>query len=131
MGPRVLIVEDQTPVAEQINDFLEWIGCRIIGRVKDGSEAVSAYNDLSPDLVTMDLVMPGMNGVEATKSIVSNHSEAKVLIFTSLDVGDNGEEENEMVTKALEAGAVGAVCKFSKDGILKELKRLFPDELDL
>jgi len=130
MKPRILVVEDQSIVMEQVCDFLEWIGCEVVGKANDGSSAVERYSELLPDLVTMDLIMPSMNGAEATGAILEKHPGAKVLVFTSLDV-DGGGIEDGLVRKALGNGAIGAVCKFSKTGIATEMKRLFGPSLDI
>ena len=132
MKPRILVVEDQEVVREQICDFLEWTGCEIIGTAVNGREAVEKYASLSPELVTMDLMMPVMNGVEATREILSGDPGARILVFTSLDtVGSGNGDESGMVKQALDCGAVAAVCKFSKTGIADELKKAFGDRIDL
>lgn len=131
MKPRVLVVEDQIAVMEQICDFLEWIGLDVVGKAKNGKEAVDLYERANPDLVTMDLKMPLMDGAEATREIIANDDGARILVFTSLDIDGTTPDENGLLDKALGAGAIGAVSKFSKAGIAKKLEELFPGEVDL
>ncbi len=131
MKPRVMVVEDQEMVMEQICDFLEWIGCEVVERAFNGEEAIEKYDHSGIELVTMDLMMPELDGAEATRRILQNDPEAKIVVFTSIDVDSDSGKENSLVRKALDYGANSAVCKFSKTGISDELAKIFGKRLDL
>lgn len=84
--------------------YLEMLGHKIVGTAASGRRAISAYKNHKPDLVTMDISMPEMDGIEATRSILSEFPDAKVVMVTSL-----GQEK--VVLSALKAGATGYVLK--------------------
>jgi CheY-like chemotaxis protein len=131
MKPKIMVVEDQELVMDQICDFLEWIGCEIVARARSGNQALELYSVNKPELVTMDLMMPGMDGAETTRRLREMDPEAVVLVFTSLDVAPEGDMENNLVAKALESGARSAVCKFSKTGISDQLSSIFGDRIEV
>jgi two-component system chemotaxis response regulator CheY len=79
-------------------------GFDIVGEAQNGNEAVEMYQELKPDLVTMDIVMPEKNGIEALKQIVSVDSGAKIVICSAL-----GQET--LIMEALEAGARDFIVK--------------------
>jgi len=102
---KVLICDDQAIVRDGLelllrleNDF------QVAGLAQDGAEAVELVDRLAPDLVLMDLKMPGMNGVEATRRIRTAHPEVKVLVLTTFD-------DDEWVFDAIRAGAAGYLLK--------------------
>ena len=102
---RVLVVDDHTIVREGIHTLLSlqrdmWV----VGEAADGREAVEKAHQLVPDVVLMDIVMPGMNGLEATRRICKQCKQAKVLMLSQYD-----EEEN--VVASDQAGALGFVPK--------------------
>jgi DNA-binding NarL/FixJ family response regulator len=102
---RVLIVDDQKLMREGLRTLLELEdGIAIAGEAVDGAEAVAAYEKLAPDVVLMDIRMPKMDGVEATRRIRAAAPEAKVLVLTTFD-------EDELVLDAVRAGARGYLLK--------------------
>jgi two-component system chemotaxis response regulator CheY len=76
----------------------------VVRAVTSGTAAVQACRDYNPDLVTMDITMPGMDGIEATRTILAEFRDAKIIMVTS-----HGQED--MVREALKAGALGYVLK--------------------
>jgi two-component system chemotaxis response regulator CheY len=84
MKPEVLIVDDSQYTVDMLRDILD-DEFDIIGETGNGDEAVELYGELEPDLVVMDLVISGTNGVKATAKIKQNDPDAKVLILTSVD----------------------------------------------
>lgn len=99
-----IIADDIQLMREMLRRILEMNGFTIVAEVKDGYEAVQAYDKLRPQLIFMDIVMPGKDGVEATREILALDPQARVVICSSMD--------NEGLCKAAEAaGAFGIVAK--------------------
>jgi len=108
MPIRVLIVDDQAIVREGIRALLEEVEyIQVIGEAGDGQEAVDRTEGLNPDVILMDLVMPGMDGIEAIRRITSRQEEARVLVLTSFSTDDK-------VFPAIKAGALGYLLKDSE-----------------
>src|SRR5262249_40861638 len=107
-GPiRVLIVDDHAVLRQALRFLLETQqGVEVIGDASNGREAVEMAEQLLPDVVLMDTVMPGLNGIEATRQIRRRLPKTKVLILT-------GYMEDEQISGALKAGASGYVVKKS------------------
>lgn len=102
---RVLICDDQEVVCEGLQAILQGApGIEVAGIARDGAQAVEAVERLRPDVVLMDLKMPGMNGVEATRILRDRFGEVRVLVLTTYD----GEE---WVLEAIRAGARGYLLK--------------------
>ncbi len=101
----ILIVDDQEVVREGLRAILGTVpGFEVVGVAPNGSVAVESVADLVPDVVLMDLNMPLMNGVEATRTIVGSHPEVRVLVLTTYDA-------EEWVLDAIRAGASGYLLK--------------------
>jgi DNA-binding NarL/FixJ family response regulator len=83
----------------------------VVGEASDGAEALSLVGALSPDVVLMDLRMPGMDGADATARIVSEHPASRVLVLTTFDTDDD-------ILRAVEAGASGYLLKDSRREVL-------------
>ncbi|MCP9958048.1 MULTISPECIES: response regulator [Streptomyces] len=105
MTIRVLVVDDQMMVREGFSVLLNAMpGIEVIGEAVDGREAVARAAVLRPDVVLMDIRMPEMNGIDATREIVAADGDAKVLVLTTFDL-------DEYVYQALRAGASGFLLK--------------------
>jgi len=100
----VLIADDVSFVRKALRGLLEARGYRVVGEAASGTEAIELYRVLQPTFVTMDLVMPGMNGVQATKTLLSEYPEARVIVVSSM-----GQEE--LIADAIRAGAREYVSK--------------------
>lgn len=112
MKIRVMLVDDHLVVLRGLKFFLNTQeDIEVIGEVENGEKALNGYEKWNPDVVLMDLMMPVMDGVEATKKLRESHPEAKVVVLTSYSDQDH-------VIPALQAGAVGY-----------QLKDVDPDEL--
>ncbi|HWQ83004.1 MAG TPA: response regulator transcription factor [Anaerolineales bacterium] len=104
---RVLIVDDHAILRDGIRSMLErYDDIQLVGEAGDGRQALALVAALKPDIVLMDINMPEMNGLEATRLIVEQHPQTKVLILTQHD-------NHEYVTSLLQAGAAGYVLKRS------------------
>ena len=102
---KVLIVDDHTLVRDGIRALLELIAdIKVIGEASNGKEALEKVRDLAPDVVLMDLSMPVMNGLEATRRIRKESPNTRVLALTQYD-------DSEYVIPIIEAGACGFVTK--------------------
>ncbi|MFI9568162.1 response regulator [Streptomyces rishiriensis] len=105
MTIRVLVADDQMMVREGFSVLLNAMpDIEVVGEAVNGREAVDRVRELSPDVVLMDIRMPEMNGIEATREIVAADGSAKVLVLTTFDL-------DEYVYQALRAGASGFLLK--------------------
>jgi len=103
-GPSVLIADDQDLVRSGLELVLSARGCRVVGAVADGRQAVAAADEQRPDVVLMDIRMPVLDGIAATREIVAAVPDTKVLVLTTYDV-------DRYVYDALGAGASGFLLK--------------------
>lgn len=101
----MLIVDDQMMVREGFSVLLNAMpGIEVVGEAVDGRQAIAQVAALRPDVVLMDIRMPELNGIEATREIVAADADAKVLVLTTFDL-------DEYVYQALRAGASGFLLK--------------------
>jgi two-component system, NarL family, response regulator LiaR len=114
---RVLLVDDHTMVRRGLATFLAIFDDLILaGEAESGEEAIQRCAELLPDVVLMDMVMPGMNGVSATRAIRQEFPQVQVLALTSFKEGD-------LIQKALEAGAIGYLLKnVSSDDLARAIR---------
>ena len=104
VGLKFLVVDDSMLAIRKVQAMLADMGHEVIRTAATGAEALQAYRETNPDVVTMDITMPDMDGVEATRRIVTDFPQARVIMVTS-----HGQER--MVIDALDAGAGGYVLK--------------------
>jgi DNA-binding NarL/FixJ family response regulator len=114
---RVLIVDDHALVRRGLSDLLGGTdGFELCGAVEDGALAEEAVVELSPDIVLMDLSMPNMDGIEATRAVLRARPETKIVVLTSF-------AEHDSIIAALDAGAVGYLLKDAEpEDIAKALR---------
>jgi two-component system chemotaxis response regulator CheY len=110
---KVLICDDSIVMRKMINDILSRNGFNVVGQAKNGVEAVDLYSKLQPDLVTMDIIMPGEPGVEIVKKIVTIDSKARIMMVTGLS-------QKNLVLQAMENGAREFVVKPFEESALLE-----------
>ncbi|WP_394619817.1 response regulator [Lentzea sp. JNUCC 0626] len=103
-APRVVIADDQAFVRVGFRMILKSGGIDVVGEAADGAEAVSVVRDVRPDVVLMDIRMPTMDGLEATRRIVGSSAACRVLMLTTFDL-------DRYVYDALAAGASGFLLK--------------------
>jgi len=116
----ILIADDHPLFAEGLKNLISAEGFNIVGIVEDGKKAYKMAVIKKPDVILMDIKMPSLNGIEATRKIKSELKDTKIIILTSF-------EEEDSLLKAIKAGASGYLLK-SLDGeelidSLKEIKR--------
>lgn len=104
---RVLLVDDHTLFREGVRSLLgSEDDIEVVGEAADGREAIAKTDELTPDVVVMDIMMPGMSGIEATERIRSRHPETRVLVMSMYD-------DEEYVQRMLAAGASGCMLKWA------------------
>ena len=105
---RVLIVDDAAFMRLSMKMMMEKNGYEVVGEAENGAEAIIKYNELKPDIVTMDITMPIMDGLQALSQIMRLDSKAKVIMITAM-----GQET--MVKEAVISGAKGFIIKPFKE----------------
>ena len=102
---RVLIADDHPLMRKGLTDILNGVeGIEVVGAAEDGAAAIALAYAVKPDIVLMDISMPGMDGIEATEKLVEMDSGVRVVMLTSYS-------EREKITQALAAGAVSYLTK--------------------
>jgi two-component system chemotaxis response regulator CheY len=115
---RVLIADDASFMRQMIREIIEPEGHEVVGEATNGIEAIDLYNELSPDLVTMDIVMPKRSGIDAVKAILAEHPTACVVMCSAL-----GQET--LVMEALQAGARDFIVKpFKPESVVSTLAKM-------
>lgn len=118
MGVNILVVDDAAFMRMMLADILVEKGHTIAGEANDGEEALSLYKKLKPDLVTMDIVMPGIGGIESIREVLKIDPEAKILVVSALG-------QQALVKEAVEAGARGFVVKpFKPEKVIEEVEKI-------
>lgn len=121
MPLKILVVDDSAIIIKKLKRIIEELGHEVVGEARTGLEAIEVYRSLNPDLVTMDITMPEMNGIEAVKQIKMDFAEALIVMITS-----HGQEQ--MVIDAIRAGAKGYIIKpFKKEKIKEEIDNIIKE----
>ncbi|MEQ6375336.1 response regulator [Bacillaceae bacterium S4-13-56] len=117
MADKILIVDDAAFMRMMIKDILTKNGYEVVGEAQDGVQAVEKYSELKPDLVTMDITMPEMDGITALKEIKKKFSDAKIIMCSAMG-------QQAMVIDAIQAGAKDFIVKpFQADRVLEAIKK--------
>jgi len=120
--PRVIIVDDHAFIRRGVQSLLqphpEWELC---GEASNGTDAVHLVDQLKPEVVLMDVTMPGMNGIEATRVIRSAHPQVKIILLTL-------HESSEVLRNGFRAGATGYLLKAdAEEELMKALRIVIGD----
>lgn len=122
MSIKILIVDDAAFMRMMLVDILVEKGFEIAGEAEDGEEALRLYGELKPDLVTMDIIMPGSGGIDVIKDILNEDPQAKILMVSALG-------QQALVKEALEAGAKGFVVKpFKPEKVIEEIQNILGEQ---
>ena len=117
MANKILIVDDAAFMRMMIKDILSKNGYDIVGDAADGVQGVQLYQDTQPDLVTMDITMPEMDGITALKEIKKVNPLAKVIMCSAMG-------QQAMVIDAIQAGAKDFIVKpFQADRVLEAVSK--------
>jgi len=118
MAVKVLIVDDALFMRTMMKDILMSAGIEVVGEASNGKEAVEKYRELSPDLVTMDILMPVKSGIDAVRDIMALDRNARIIICSIM-----GQES--LVREAIQAGAREFITKpFSKEKVLDVIHKV-------
>ncbi len=119
---RIMVVDDSLIIRKTLSEKLESMGHQIVAKAKSGQEAIYLYEQNFPDLITMDITMPLMSGIEALKEIKKINNNVKIIMVTS-----HGEEK--LVMEAITSGAKGYILKpISQEKLEQVIWKLFPNE---
>ena len=114
----ILIVDDSAFMRGSLKHIVESAGHSVVGMAQDGQEALKLCRKLKPDIVTLDILMKGMDGLSALGAINKERSETKVIMVSAL-----GQEEKQK--EAYKLGAIGYIRKpFKQTNIVDEIKRV-------
>ncbi|GIP33078.1 response regulator [Paenibacillus sp. J2TS4] len=117
MANRILVVDDAAFMRMMIRDILTKNGYDVCGEANDGFQAVEKYKELKPDLITMDITMPEMDGIQALKEIKAIDPNAKVIMCSAMG-------QQAMVIDAIQAGAKDFIVKpFQADRVIEAIKK--------
>lgn len=118
MSKRILVVDDAAFMRMMIKNILSKNGYEIVGEAENGKDAIEFYKKLKPDLVTMDITMPEMNGIEGVKAILEFDPNAKIIMCSAMG-------QQAMVMEAIQAGAKDFIVKpFQQERILQAIGRV-------
>ncbi|MFZ5591550.1 MAG: response regulator [Bacillota bacterium] len=118
MGKRILIVDDAAFMRMMIKNIVVKNGYEVVGEAENGKQAVQMYAELKPDLVTMDITMPEMDGIEGVKAIRALDPNANIIMCSAMG-------QQAMVMEAIQAGAKDFIVKpFQQDRLLQAIERV-------
>ena len=117
MQKQVLIVDDSSMMRKLITKTLASSGCDVVGEASNGFEALELYKELSPDLVTMDITMRGMDGFAAAQEILDYDGQAKILFLSNLD-------DEKYRVMAIDIGGIGIAKKHHAAEIETLIKKI-------
>jgi two-component system chemotaxis response regulator CheY len=121
MAKRILIVDDSAFIRMALRDIVTADGYEVIGEAESGAQAIEKFKELLPDLVTLDVVMPGETGLGTLQGIMNLDRNAKVLMVTAMG-------KQSMIVDAVQAGAKGFLIKpFEPTAVIAEIKRILKD----
>ena len=116
MSTRILIADDAPFIREILKQLLSDAGHQVIAEAETGDEVFKMVQTHKPDVVIMDLVMPGLNGLQATQQILSKYPEMKIIACSTLN-------QEDMILKALHAGCCNYITKpFNEEQVLRAIK---------
>lgn len=117
MAKNVLVVDDASFMRMMIKDILTKNGYNVVGEAENGAMAIPKFKECNPDLVTMDITMPELDGIQALKAIRAEAPDAKVVMCSAMG-------QQEMVIEAIQAGAKDFIVKpFQPDRVIEAVRK--------
>ncbi|HHW92046.1 MAG TPA: response regulator [Firmicutes bacterium] len=117
MGQKILVVDDAAFMRMMLKDILTKNDFEVVGEAEDGNKALEKYKELQPDLVTMDITMPEMDGIEAVKRIKGIDPEARIIMCSAMG-------QQAMVIDAIQAGALDFIVKpFQPERVIEAVRK--------
>lgn len=122
MKKQVMVVDDSRMMELQIRKFLEGSDFEVAAYCDNGEDAIARYEEIQPDVVTMDIIMPGIDGLETAKIILEEHPDARIVMVSSLIYDDT-------INEAQEIGAKTFLYKpITQEALLRTLTEVMEDE---
>ena len=116
-NPSILIVDDALFMRTVLRDILTKNGYQVVGEATNGNEAIEKYKELSPDITTMDITMPEMDGIEALRQIMEINQDAKIIMCSAM--GQQG-----IVVEAIKEGACDFIIKpFQPNRVVQAMQK--------
>ena len=117
MAKRIMVVDDSRMICMQMKNMLEGTEFEVAAYCENGEEAIARYEEVRPDVVTMDIIMPGIDGMEAAQVLLYEHDEARIVMVTSLGCDD-------VIQELYGIGAQAVLFKpLTREGLLGALKK--------
>lgn len=118
MKKQVMVVDDSRMMELQIRKMLEGSDFEVAAYCENGEEAIARYDEVKPDVVTMDIIMPGIDGLEAAQVLMYEHDEARIIMITSLG-------NDDMLQEVYGIGAQAVLFKpLTREALLSALKKV-------
>ncbi|WP_129408205.1 response regulator [Marinitoga lauensis] len=118
MALKVLIVDDAAFMRMLLKDIITKAGMEVVGEAANGQDAIQKYNELKPDVVTMDITMPVMDGIQAIKEIKKQDPAAKIIVCSAMG-------QQAMVIEAIQAGAKDFIVKpFQANRVIEAIQKV-------
>lgn len=117
MKKRLMVVDDSRVMELQICKLLENSKYEVVAYCENGEEAIARYEEVQPDIVTMDIIMPGIDGLEAAQVLLEEHPEARIVMVSSLICEETIQDAEAIGTKAFLYKPV------QREGLLKALDK--------
>jgi len=118
MSKKLLVVDDAVIIREIIKDTLKSAGWTIVGEADNGQTAIERYRELQPDVMTLDMVMPGFDGLHALRQILQEFPAAKIIVVSALD-------QKNVLKDAFKIGAADFILKpFDKKNLVETVERV-------
>ncbi|MCK5218847.1 response regulator [bacterium] len=122
MASKILIVDDASFMRMMLRNILSSHGYEVVGEAENGRQAVEIYQEVKPDIVLMDLIMPEVGGIEGVKKIVEIDKHAKIIICSAMG-------QQALVVEAMQAGARDFIVKpFQPSSVIENIQKIEREE---